>query len=256
MSTERVRLAESLLSFFELSCSALSETELRQGLMERLEPHGITHVSAGITADRNRVVKLGSQHRGFGKINMAWAEGYFGQRLFMNDPILVHSIRAERANYWDRAIDMKKLKKPEQAVFSMAASCGLRDGFLVPLPLFNGDVMVVSFQGEEIDRHPHVEAALRAFGLYYGTEGQRLASGSRVKAGAFASLTTRQVQVLHLSALGARQPESADKLGITINTVEYHLKVVRQRLGVRSTTEAVGLIHAAPRNLFTSHGIP
>ncbi len=42
MSTERVRLAESLLSFFELSCSALSETELRQGSMERLEPHGIT----------------------------------------------------------------------------------------------------------------------------------------------------------------------------------------------------------------------
>jgi DNA-binding CsgD family transcriptional regulator len=256
MSTDRVQLAESLLSFFELSCSAISEAELQQGLMDRLAPYGVTHVSAGITADRNRVVKLGSQHRGFGRYNVPWAEAYFGQRLYMTDPILVHSIRAERANYWDRAVDMKKLKKPEQAVFSMAASCGLKDGFLVPVPLFNGDVMVVSFQGQEIDRHPHVEAALRAFGLYYGTEGQRLASGSRVKAGAFASLTTRQVQVLHLSALGSRQEEIADKLGITINTVEYHLKIVRQRLGVRSTTEAVGLIHAAPRNLFTSHGIP
>ncbi|MFT3725227.1 MAG: autoinducer binding domain-containing protein [Hyphomonadaceae bacterium] len=256
MSTDRVQLAESLLSFFELSCSAISEAELQQGLMDRLAPYGVTHVSAGITADRNRVVKLGSQHRGFGRYNVPWAEVYFGQRLFLSDPILVHSIRAERANYWDRAIDMKKLRKPEQAVFSMAAACGLKDGFLVPLPLFNGDVMVVSFQGPEIDRHPHVEAALRAFGLYYGTEGQRLASGSRVKAGAFASLTTRQVQVLHLSALGSRQEEIADKLGITINTVEYHLKIVRQRLGVRSTTEAVGLIHAAPRNLFTSHGIP
>jgi DNA-binding CsgD family transcriptional regulator len=256
MTTERVRLAESLLSFFELSCSAISEAELRQGLMDRLEPHGVTHVSAGITADRNRVVKLGSGNLGFGKLNMAWAEAYFGQRLFMNDPILVHSIRAERANYWDRAIDMKRLRKPEQAVFSMAADCGIKDGFLVPSALFNGDVMVVSFQGERIDRDPHVEAALRAFGLYYGTEGQRLASGSRVKAGAFAGLTARQVQVLHLSALGWRQDDIADKLGITINTVEYHLKAVRQRLGVRSTTEAVGLIHAAPRDLFASHGIP
>lgn len=256
MTADRVRLAESLLSFFELTGSAISETELLQGLMDRLSPYGVTHVSAGITTDRNRVVKVGKGDRGFGKINMAWAGGYFGQRLFMNDPILIHSIQAERANYWDRAIDIKRLKKPEQAVLSFAADCGLKDGFLVPSPLFNGDVMVVSFQGERIDRDPLVEAAMRAFGLYYGAEGQRLVSGSRVKAGAFAGLTTRQVQVLHMSALGARQPEIADKLGISINTVEYHLKIVRQRLGVRSTTEAVGLIHAAPRNLFTSHGIP
>jgi DNA-binding CsgD family transcriptional regulator len=256
MTAERVRLAESLLSFFELSCSALSETQLQQGLMERLAPYGVTHVSAGITADRHRVVKLGSEHRGFGRYNVPWAEAYFGQRLFMHDPILVHTITAERANYWDRAIDVTKLRRNEQSVFSMAADCGIKDGFIVPSALFNGDVMVVSFQGDRLDRDPHVEAAMRAFGLYYGTEGQRLVSGSRVRAGAFAGLTTRQVQVLHLSALGKRQPEIAEKLGITINTVEYHLKAVRQRLGVRSTTEAVGLIHAAPRHLFRSHGFP
>lgn len=256
MSNERVRLAESLLSFFELTDTAGSEPELQLGVMERLAPYGVTHVSAGIIADRNRVVKLRSGVRGFGRYNVPWAEVYFGERLYQHDPIVAHAITAERADYWDRAIDVKRLKKPQQGVFSMAASMGLKDGFLVPSALFNGDIMVVSFQGDRIDRDPHVEAAMRAFGLYYGTEGQRLVSGASLKAGAFASLTQRQVEVLHLSALGKKQPEIAHKLGITINTVEYHLRIVRERLGARNTTEAVGLIHAAPRNLFASHGIP
>lgn len=256
MTTERVRLAESLLTFFELTGSAGSESQLQHELMTTLGPFGVTHVSAGITADRNRVVKIGSEMRGFGRYNVPWAEVYFGQRLFLNDPILAYGITAQRADYWDRSIDMKRLKKPQQGVFSMAASMGIKDGFLVPSALFNGDVMVVSFQGERIDRNPHVEAAMRAFGMYYGAEGQRLVSGARLKAGAFGSLTHRQVEVLHLSALGKSQPEIADRLGITINTVEYHLRIVRQRLGARNTTEAVGLIHAAPRNMFASHGIP
>ncbi len=256
MTTERVRLAESLLSFFELTGSAGSENELQRELMDTLGPFGVTHVSAGITADRNRLVKIRSEVRGFGRYNVPWAEVYFGQRLFQHDPILAYAITAQRADYWDRAVDMKRLTKPQQGVFSMASSVGLNDGFLVPSALFNGDVMVVAFQGERIDRNPHVEAAMRAFGMYYGAEGQRLVTGSQLKAGAFASLTQRQVEVLHMSALGKSQPEIADRLGITINTVEYHLRIVRQRLGARNTTEAVSLIHAAPRNMFASHGIP
>ncbi len=251
MSDERVRLAESLLSFWQLSEKALSENELLRALMARLEPYGVRHVSAGVTTDHKRVFKIGNRFH-FGKLNMAWSEAYFGKQLYRHDPILAHSLKAENSNYWDRAIDMTKINRAGQRVFGMAADCGVRDGFIVPAPLFNGDVMIVAFQGERLDRHPDVEALMRGLGMYYGMEGQRLVMGKRQRAGALAGLSARQIQALHLAALGRKQNEIAREMGVSLATVEYHLKMARERLGARNTTEAVNLIHSTPKNLFTS----
>lgn len=255
MNTKRARLAESLLSFSQLTIRATSERQLLPELMSQLEPFGVTHVSAGVTTDRNRVFKIGNRNH-FGKQNVAWATTYFGKRLFRDDPILGHSLRAERSNYWDRAIDMSRLGRPGQRVLSMAASCGLSDGFIVPAPLFNGDVMIVAFQGDRLDRDPDVEALMRGLGMYYGMEGQRLITAANLRAGSLSSLSMRQIQTLHLAALGRRQAEIADQMGISVNTVEYHLKMARSRLGARNTAEAVALLHSTPPNLFRSYGEP
>jgi LuxR family quorum sensing-dependent transcriptional regulator len=255
VNTKRARLAESLLSFSELTIRATSERELLPELMLRLSPFGVTHVSAGVTTDRNRVFKIGNRNH-FGKLNVAWATTYFGKRLFRDDPILVHSLRAERSNYWDRAIDMSHLGRPGQRVVSMAASCGVKDGFIVPAPLFNGDVMIVAFQGERLDRDPDVEALMRGLGMYYGMEGQRLITAANLRAGSLSALTARQIRTLHLAALGRRQAEIADEMGISLNTVEYHLKMARGRLGARNTAEAIALLYSTPPNLFRSYGDP
>jgi LuxR family quorum sensing-dependent transcriptional regulator len=255
VNTQRARLAESLLSFSQLTIQATSERQLLPELMSRLAPFGVTHVSAGVTTDRNRVFKIGNRNH-FGQLNMAWASTYFGRRLFRDDPILGHSLRAERANYWDRAIDMSRVAKPGQRVLSMAASCGVKDGFIVPAPLFNGDVMIVAFQGERLDRDPDVEALMRGLGMYYGMEGQRLITAANMRAGSLSALTGRQIQTLHLAALGRRQAEIAAEMGISLNTVEYHLKMARGRLGARNTAEAIALLYSTPPNLFRSYGDP
>lgn len=255
MNNQRARLAELLLSFSQLTILATSERQLLPELMSRLAPFGVTHVSAGVTTDRNRVFKIGNRNH-FGKLNMAWASAYFGQRLFKDDPILRHSLRAERSNYWDRAIDMSRLSKSGQRVVSMAASCGIKDGFIVPAPLFNGDVMIVAFQGERLDRDPDIEALMRGLGMYYGMEGQRLITAASMRAGSLSALTARQIQTLHLAALGRRQAEIAAEMGISLNTVEYHLKVARGRLGAKNTAEAIALLYSAPANLFPSYGEP
>lgn len=256
MSTDRAALAESLLSFMQLATQATSEAALLKALLKSVSPFGVTHVSAGVTTDANRVFKIGTGQKQFGRPNMAWSNAYFGQRLFRWDPVLAHSLKAQRSEYWDRAIDMKALARPGKRVLGMAADAGLRDGFLSPSPLFSGDVMIVSFQGEEIDRDPAVEAFLRGVAMYYGTEGYRLVTNAKARGGAFAGLTARQVQALHLAALGKRQDEIAFQMGVSINTIEYHLKTARRRLGARTTTEAVALLNSTPKNLFTSYGNP
>jgi DNA-binding CsgD family transcriptional regulator len=54
-------------------------------------------------------------------------------------------------------------------------------------------------------------------------------------------LAERKAQVLALAANGYTNPEIADRLGITVETVKTHLLVTRQYLGARNTTHAVAL---------------
>jgi ATP/maltotriose-dependent transcriptional regulator MalT len=52
-------------------------------------------------------------------------------------------------------------------------------------------------------------------------------------------LTERELEVLGHVAAGARNREIADNLKVSIKTVEFHLRNILGKLGVRSRTEAV-----------------
>jgi DNA-binding NarL/FixJ family response regulator len=56
-----------------------------------------------------------------------------------------------------------------------------------------------------------------------------------------ALLTARELEVLRLVAQGIGNKAIAAELGISRNTVKYHLASVLAKLGVRSRTEAVSL---------------
>jgi DNA-binding NarL/FixJ family response regulator len=52
-------------------------------------------------------------------------------------------------------------------------------------------------------------------------------------------LTGRELEVLEHVAAGARNREIASTLNVSIKTVEFHLRNILGKLGVRSRTEAV-----------------
>jgi DNA-binding NarL/FixJ family response regulator len=66
------------------------------------------------------------------------------------------------------------------------------------------------------------------------------------------SLTSREVQVTELIALGRKNREIAAELGISEETVQVHVKSILTKLGVNDRTAAVyvamrrGIIHLAP----------
>lgn len=246
MSVERDRLAEDFLSFALMAPRALSQAHLLKELEKRVSGWGVTHVAACVMMDHERRFKIGPM---FGKPNMAWADVYFGEKLFLDDPVIDYAIRAEKAEYWDEAFDASRIGKPARRVLSIAGDVGARDGYLVPVPLYNGDIMIVSYQGERLERHPDIAGVLRGLAVYFGTEGQRLLIKSRLRSGRFAGLNARQMQVLHLAALGHRNADIAADLGISVKGVEYHLTNIRLQIGARNTKEAIAIIHAAPETL-------
>lgn len=56
-------------------------------------------------------------------------------------------------------------------------------------------------------------------------------------------LTERELEILRLAAIGLRNKEIADRLFLSLRTVEGHLSHVFNKLGVASRTEAI--VHAA-----------
>jgi DNA-binding NarL/FixJ family response regulator len=52
-------------------------------------------------------------------------------------------------------------------------------------------------------------------------------------------LTHRELEVLEQVAVGARNREIAVTLNVSVKTVEFHLRNILSKLGVRSRTEAV-----------------
>ena len=55
------------------------------------------------------------------------------------------------------------------------------------------------------------------------------------------ALTEREIEVLNLVAHGASNPQIADSLGITVNTVKVHLRNILSKLQVENRTQAAAL---------------
>ena len=77
-----------------------------------------------------------------------------------------------------------------------------------------------------------------------------LAAGARPRRGALTgleALTTSERRVAELAATGMSNPEIAQALFVTLNTVEGHLRHVYQKLGIHSREELAGALagHAA-----------
>lgn len=239
MDTERARIAEAVLSFGIEAPKARSLVDL-QGLLEaRTSQWGVTHFAACVMMDSERRFTPGSM---FGKINVAWGEAYFEHQLYRDDPVIDYALRGGEGAYWEDAFDPSRLTKGGRRVLEMAAGCGASDGYLMPVNVRRGDVMVVSYQGERLCHDPEVEAALNALGLVYARLGQRFQDGRKPDGGRLSGLSHKQVHVLTLSARGLTNENIAEILGIAVKTVEYHLAKARQHLGAANTKEAIAAL--------------
>ncbi|WP_366140334.1 helix-turn-helix transcriptional regulator [uncultured Umboniibacter sp.] len=54
-------------------------------------------------------------------------------------------------------------------------------------------------------------------------------------------LSDRNIECLQLAALGYRCREIGDKIGISENTVKFHMKTVKRALGAKNTYHCVSI---------------
>ena len=59
------------------------------------------------------------------------------------------------------------------------------------------------------------------------------------KIGRHGGLSTRELQVLEMAALGLRNAQIAERMGLSLHAIKFHLAAVYRKLGVTNRTEAV-----------------
>jgi DNA-binding NarL/FixJ family response regulator len=117
------------------------------------------------------------------------------------------------------------------------------------------DVAVLVITGYDVQRYTQLLTQLGVSGLIHKTasrdelfgaiqaaaEGGKLARPNRGRPGEFKleALTVREHEVLGLMAAGLRNAEIAADLSVSLNTVEFHVRHILDKLGARSRTEAV-----------------
>lgn len=242
VSLERARIAEDVLSFAMDAPRARSQSELQDLLAARVEQFGVTHFAACIMTDSEHRFTPGPM---FGKINVAWGMTYFEHQLYRDDPVIAYALKQARGAegaYWGSAFQEGRLTKGGQRVLDMAAGAGLRDGYLMPVEIRRGDVMVVSYQGERLDHDPMVQAALTSYGQVFARIGQRLQDGRKPDGGRLSGLSRQQILILELSGRGLTNADIATNLGVATKTIEYHLSRARSHLGAYNTKEAIAAL--------------
>ncbi|MGX7877107.1 autoinducer binding domain-containing protein [Mesorhizobium sp. ORM6] len=166
-----------------------------------------------------------------------WQERYFEMGYDKIDPIIKTSRKRAGAFRWSEVYNHASTTEDERHFFDEAATFGLRSGISVPLHGADGSFSIVSF-ARPLDREFKNRAVtylqLAAFQFY-----QRAAKF--INAGGVEEipyLSPRENECILWTARGKSSWEIGNILGISINTVNFHIKNVLRKLDVSSRTAA------------------
>jgi LuxR family quorum sensing-dependent transcriptional regulator len=169
---------------------------------------------------------------------VAWSDRYRAQAYFPDDPISKCSMTRTRPFQWRDAWCMHMQTDRTKQINGEAKEHGLADGIAFPMRSVGGWQAVVSLASEyPLDIGPGGEALLHTASLYFHMRATEILSArSHVP-----QLSNRQREILSWVAAGKSSWEISEILSIAQNTVENHVKTIRERFDVATAIQAVVL---------------
>lgn len=169
-----------------------------------------------------------------------WVKRYFEAAYYESDPVMAWCIREILPIRWSDLI-----LEPGSAAEAMmldAAEYGLRDGVTMPVHSPQGELGILSLS---LDAPPEraraiTETALPIIQLLATHLHQAVRRLGSLSQEVDANLTMRERECLTWAADGKTSNEIAQLLGISDNTVNFHLNNAMQKLDVVSRQHAIG----------------
>lgn len=171
----------------------------------------------------------------YGSYPKEWLERYHQQNYAAIDPSILNGLRSTEMIMWSDALFGKRSK-----LWSEARDWGLRVGATLPIHLPNNALSVLSVAR----RQTRIEAGEREvirlrLRCIIELVAARLADLGHLQSTTEPlELSCREREVLQWTADGKSSGEIAMILGISVNTVNFHLKVIQKKFGAANKTLA------------------
>ncbi|ESX81736.1 LuxR family transcriptional regulator [Mesorhizobium sp. LSHC412B00] len=166
-----------------------------------------------------------------------WQERYLKMGYDRIDPIIKKSRQGVGAFRWSEVYTDASTTENERRVLDEAATFGLRSGVTVPLHGPAGSFTIMSFaQPSDREFQERTITYLEIAALHFHLRISKFVNSSTPKK--VHNLSLREKECILWSSRGKSSWETGIILGITDNTVNFHLKNAMRKLGTTSRTVA------------------
>jgi LuxR family quorum sensing-dependent transcriptional regulator len=230
-------VADPVYAFAEEAAHASSAAELDAAMARSLKPFHIGNFVLYRATDR---MGQPSPAKLAGVGHEAWRGHYFETGLAARDDLLRHGETSIAPVTWTQFRRTLADAPEKMRIYHEAASFGLKDGFYLPIRQADGSTLGVAMMvSHTLPTNPGMLATLHMIAICYTLAAERLGLTANAAPAGKMKLTRRQAECLQWIAAGKTSTEIAAILGLSEHTVNEHLEAARNRLGVRTTTQAV-----------------
>lgn len=168
-----------------------------------------------------------------------WVETYLKRNIVANDPILLASDRSAIGFRWEDVPKLIPVTAAHREVCEAAGRAGLVHGFTIPAHVpgeANGSCSFALRAGRTLPEANLLMAQL--VGSFAFQAARSMVTRARAAAIRRVKLTPRQLECLRLVARGKTDWEIGQILGISEESVKYHVKQARERYDVPTRVQA------------------
>lgn len=170
-----------------------------------------------------------------------WIDQYISDAIVSNDPVLMASQKTNVGFAWEAVPDLIKLTPSQREVTERTHRAGLINGFTVPANVpgeLNGSCNFAVAAGHELP-HKNLPMAQLVGSFAFQSAREMVARLRRVGDFEPPRLSQRQLECIILVARGKTDWEIGRILGISEETVKWHLKDARERYDVPKRVQVV-----------------
>lgn len=167
-----------------------------------------------------------------------WMERYVAMNYVDRDPLVTYMKRSPSAVSWNDAMEAVQADRDARRVYGDAGAFRLKDGFAMPLITLEGEVVMVSLGGEEVDLSAEAVNVISLVSTFAIGRAMQLIT-ARPVIDHRPELTDREKECMRWAALGKSEWEISQILGISEHTSEKHLLNAKAKLGATNRVQAV-----------------
>jgi len=229
---------DETLAYIDRIQKARSPEEICRTVIDITSRFGLTALSAGIVSGAGSDPGGVRAHVLLCEWPVGWRERYVAMNHVAHDPLVAFMKRSPSAVYWRDALACAGADPGADRVCDEARSFRLNDGFALAFATVEGETVIVSLGGEEMDLPQQAVGLISLTATFAVGRAMQLAA-VREEADPRPGLTDREKECMQWAALGKSEWEISQILGISEHTSGKHLQSAKTKLRAANRVQAV-----------------